>query len=470
MTQGAARPGRCGLLGRIAMILMLGAAALPAAAQDAKCRNPDPASFDEVFACMSSVRYEKGMAKGRNAFEANIGSSTCQGIALKYLHAVRGSSPIREELAKLLPSCRIFAQAVEAFTGKSAFWATCTDYPGKFDPGHMRACLTEFVPRFYGGNRAPGQVKGCQGILEDYERALLAASGVTIEGRALRHKLPPGYVRPSCEAVADIFAATAQPFRPALAQGPAPRPHLIRTASASSWKQCLGFRPDNAVAHVAQCLGNDIARTSDCRSVRQLYEEKLQQAYGGELPPDYVTIPCAQLNAVLEEHQRRLAAARMQTPANEGAAIGRQIDTGRQASWGDMAAAAIDFRGFLAHLAVMGAFLFIAVRMIRSGAWRPTLQSRRFIFSPWMKKLQGFVQLGLLVFGIFFLEPEWNWAWLAGAVAAGLVVLLITQLMLLFGVFRPAGGLIVGAVGEEPPAPRPTAPRPPAPGQGDGWL
>ncbi len=312
MSNWIAKLGSAGLSRHIILVLMLAAAALPALAQDGSCRNPDPTSFDQVLACMSSLRYEKGMAKGQNVFENNIGTRPCMSIAGTYLQGVQGPGPMRgDETSRLLPSCAIFAQAVEAFTGKPADWSACTNYPGKFDAGHMRACLTQFVPSYYGGKRAPGAVGGCQGILDDYERALLRAS-VSIEGRYMRNTLPPGYVRPSCEAVADIFATTARPSPPSLAQSSPLRPHLIQTETTSAWKQCLGYTPDAVAAHIAQCLGEASGRENSCINLRRLYETKLREAYGGGLPPGYVLAPCASLMATLEAKQRRLAEAREQ--------------------------------------------------------------------------------------------------------------------------------------------------------------
>lgn len=296
---------------RSALILLLAAASFPASGQDGSCRNPDPTSFDQVFACMSSFRYGKGAAKDVNVFENNIGTANCRSIAGRYLQALQTSGVARDEAFRLLPKCAIFAQAVEAFSGKPAYWSACTDYPGKFDPDHMRACVTRFVPGYYGGKRAPGAVGGCQGILEDYERGLMAAN-LEVEGRRLsgNNKLPPGYVRPSCETVADILAATTPGARLALAQSQIFQPHIILTAGTASWTQCLGYTPAGVAAHIAQCLGEDIGTARECIGLRRRYETKLKEAYGGGLPPGYVAAPCGPLMAVIEEKQRRVAEAR----------------------------------------------------------------------------------------------------------------------------------------------------------------
>jgi len=461
---------RAGLSGRrMGLALILAATPVHALAQDARCKNHDPKSFEQVFACMSSFRYEKGAMKGRNVFENNIGTSSCKSIAIRYLQAVQGPGPMRgDETSRLLPSCAIFAQAVEAFTGKPAYWSACTNYPGKFDAGHMRACLTQFVPNYYGGSRAPGAVRGCQGILEDYERALLDAS-VSIEGRYMRNPLPPGYVRPDCETVADIFAATARQGRPALAQGPPLRAHFIRTASTSAWKQCLGYTPGGVVPHVSQCVGDEIARANDCRSLRQIYERKLQEAYGGAFPSDYITVPCSQLAGILEE-RRLVVAARAEAlaRANKPGPGVQTVQTG--VTWLAILAAFMDFRAFFGHLTVMIAFLIVAWWMIRSGSWWPPVQNRRYIFSPQTRNLHGIIQLCLLGYGIVFSGPGWNWTWLVGAFAAGLAGVIITQIMFFFGLFGSARVIVVGEVGEAPPAPRTRAPRPPAPGQDGGWF
>jgi len=328
-----AKLGSAGFSRRIILVLMLAAAVLPALAQDGSCRNPDPTSFDQVIACMSSLRYEKGMAKGKNVFENNIGTSPCRSIAGTYLQGVQGPGPMRgDETSRLLPSCAIFAQAVEAFTGKPADWSACTDYPGKFDAGHMRACLTQFVPSYYGGTRTPGAVGGCQGILDDYERALLRAS-VSIEGRYWRNTLPPGYVRPSCEAVADIFTTTARPSPPSPAESPPLRAHLNGTARTSAWNQCLGYTQEGVAGHIAQCLGEATGLEKSCIGLRRLYETKLREAYGGGLPPGYVLAPCAPLMATLEAKQRRLAEAREQArklAAEQAEARRAQEDSMRQ--------------------------------------------------------------------------------------------------------------------------------------------
>lgn len=199
-----------------------------ARAQSADCGHPDPANFDQVFACMSSLHFG-GQGQGANVF-VQSGITSCNAAAHQYASALRKSRVSPQEIHQLIPSCDFLAKGMEQLKGAPPAWSACTGYPGHFDPAHMKACLDRFLPGYYGGRRSLQSLNGCADATQQYELALRDATIVTTD-RSMTATLPQGYQKPDCAVVAG----------------------MIGKGSA-----CLNYAPN--AAHVQQCLGADAIR------------------------------------------------------------------------------------------------------------------------------------------------------------------------------------------------------------------
>ncbi|GJH22780.1 hypothetical protein CBA19CS22_39580 [Caballeronia novacaledonica] len=244
----------------------------PATAQTSNCGTPDPRNFDQVYACMSSAHYGSG-DNGQNFFAAGLLNTSCQSIAMKYAAVMRRAGAKQDEAVELVPSCPMFARVAEAMAGKPPYWASCTDYPGHFDPAHMKACLTRYLPDYR--RSSLDRIQGCAGAVAEYEHALRSAT--IIKGRTITEGLPTGYARPDCQAVAAVIG--------------------------NKGAECSAYAP--TLDHARQCVGATGTRISDCLGLRQTYETKLREAYGGVLPPGYAPLTCQQLDPLLAEIKRR---------------------------------------------------------------------------------------------------------------------------------------------------------------------
>jgi hypothetical protein len=255
----------------------------PAKAQGStNCIRPDPANYDQVYACMSSAHYGNQQT-GPNFFTQNMVVSSCQALAMKYAAVMTRAGASREEAIELVPSCAMLAKVTEAMVGKAPMWGACTDYPGHFDAGHMKACLTEFLPLY---NRSSlDHVPSCQVAVVEYETAL--KNSTIVKGRTIANGLPDGYARPTCQDVAAVIG--------------------------NKGAECQAYAP--TIEHVRQCLAGVADRISDCMALRQTYETKLRQSYGGVLPSGYTPLTCQQLDPILAEVKRKQEEARQQAIA-----------------------------------------------------------------------------------------------------------------------------------------------------------
>lgn len=262
-------------------------AAPPSPAQAARrdeppeaCRGVDYTSAESVFRCMGAMTHPGGNI---NIFVNNIRTSDCTTIGRTFIsRAVPGV--LYREVDK--PSCAVFAQTVEMLIGTPAAWAGCTGYPGAEPAAHLKACLSTFIPQWYGASRA-SRPSDCATLRGDYERGLRAASDM--------NKLPDGYTPPACRA---LFAAVGGTG----ADGGEPE-----------WAACENYDPAKVGEHVIACLGAEparLARYDSCPQVRQDYEAGLKAAYG-HLPPEYSFLSCADAAPLLaraDEERARVAA------------------------------------------------------------------------------------------------------------------------------------------------------------------
>lgn len=376
---------------RIVLLLFF---CFPAVAQiSASCGHPDPNNYDQVFACMSSYRYG-GLAGGRNVFEAT-GMTSCTDVSVNYFNALKKSGLSPEDALALTPSCDFLARGLEAITGKPTFWAACAHYPGHFDPNHMQACLTQFLPGYYGDNRTLASLHGCADAIREYELGLTSAyQGKTDLG--FGRGLPPGYEKPDCQQVIALIGG----------QGSA----------------CLAYQP--GIPHLQQCLGPEVAQFTDCIPLRQRYEQKLREAYGGTLPPNYTMLACEQLAGLTDANKATLAARRAEAMRRQQELLARQ-QSAQGPSWNGTGGTsgllktlffswlgAPFFFALLVHGGISVWALLYAGRQIRSGNWNVV---GNFLTAAVYERL--FRWKLLFVQGVVLLAGWWftHWPWLVGA-------------------------------------------------------
>ncbi|WP_432696162.1 peptidoglycan-binding protein [Marinobacterium sp. YM272] len=276
----------------------------------APCVGTDPTDFDQVFACMSSARWSRGMSAGRNRFEGNIATSSCSTIARTYAAVLNEKAGITRAQAKQqMPGCDIFARATREISGKEAYWEACIGYGRQSAEAHLSRCLQGYVKGYFGSENAlTEKVTGCASALSYYERGVRAASA---DGQ-----LPPGYQRPDCQLVFASLGGKNEVAR--VVQG------------------CAGYSPETMAEHVNRCIGPEIplARLHTCAEVRRVYEGLLVEAHGG-LPANYIMMPCSAAAPVLAradaereqiaERQRKAAIAEQKRRAEIEAARNRSL-------------------------------------------------------------------------------------------------------------------------------------------------
>jgi hypothetical protein len=388
--------------------------------QTANCPRPDPNKFDEVFACMSSMRFT-GQAGGTNVF-IRLAVTDCNSAAHLYASALQksGVQPYQDAVS-LVPSCEMLAKGMQELKGKAPYWSACTNYPGKFDPGHMKACLESFLPGYYGGQKTMASLAGCAEVTQQYEIALRSAT-VSKERSLLSSALPDGYEKPDCAVVASMFAGKGS--------------------------ACLEYQP--TVAHLQKCLSADINRYPTCIEMRTAYESKVRQAYGGPFPPGYAALTCSQLSGLVAdavaaqaklkadaaEAARRQAALQRQGSAKASSAIG----TGSTGSltgngwigwlWGYLGMPFL--YGLIVHGIVAIGALIYASQKARTGQWIHVLSLVAGAFTRPFAVAMMAVHGILIAIGIFLTA----WQWAVGAVAAILLGRLLAFVMWMFGLFK----------------------------------
>ncbi len=340
------------------LFLLAASAADPAWAQGDACAAVDPESYDQVYACLSSLQ----RSDGRTMAHGNLDTAPCRTVIARYRGAVRGHGVrlrSREPRAKsepLYPSCAVLARVVQDMTGKAAYWSGCLDY-GSLPPAeHLRQCLKIVLPGYYGVGQGRGaqRLRGCGEVLGAYETGLRAAMP--------DNGLPPGYSRPDCQLAADFLAqpwdkASVVPPAPAPSSAPPPvppapsnpaqdppaaaspsaapatatpapvsppaRPRPLPGTGQPQWADCLNYDPDNLPAHLRACLGTgrEMRRMHECREVQAAYMAKLKQAYG-RLPENHIVLPCSVADGYL-------AVFRAEEEAEKQAALERKKEQER---------------------------------------------------------------------------------------------------------------------------------------------
>jgi hypothetical protein len=388
-------------------------------AQSADCGHPDPTNFDQVFACMSSLHFG-GQGQGPNVF-VQSGITSCSAAAHQYSSALRKSRVSPQEIPDLIPSCDVLAKGMAQLKGAPPAWSACTDYPGHFDAAHMKACLDRFLPGYYGGRRSLQSLNGCADATQQYELALKAAT--IAKDRTMSVILPEGYQKPDCAVVAG----------------------MIGKGSA-----CLNYEP--SAGHVQQCLGADFVHYPSCIAMRQVYETKLRQAYGGGFPPNYAALTCDQLAGLVgqatavqaqiraqqvEQQQRNAAEAqRRRNEARNLGGLGGLFGAGFAGGgligwlWGFLGAPFL--WGAIVHGAVVIGSLLYASRQARSGRWVHVVSMLSGVFTRAFSLTMMGVHGALIAIGIALT----GWPWVAGAVLAIIFGKVAAVAMWMFGMFR----------------------------------
>lgn len=239
------------------------------------CLDADPTSFDEVFKCMSGIRYPDGTSQ----FSRDMESRDCTKIWIVYRQGLIEAGVPQSAVDDHKPSCDIFAQAIWEIAGKPGYWANCLGYQGT-NKKHVKQCLEGFIPYYYGNNgtkeQALKQAGDCNKLKRDYKRALIAASTT--------NSLPKGYKPLNCEMANNLLAAW--------------NPQVER-----SMQGCQGYNPDAVAPHLEQCLAMNrmqLATLKNCIQVRDLYEDKLRKT-SGSLPASYTLLRCSDTKAILTE-------------------------------------------------------------------------------------------------------------------------------------------------------------------------
>lgn len=443
------------IIRRMLVVAALAMCSMDVHAQKADCGRPDPTNFDQVFACMSSLHFGS-QGQGPNVF-VQAGVTNCSAAAHHYASALRQSHISPQEIPDLIPSCDLLAKGMAQLKGSPPAWSTCTGYPGHFDPAHMKACLDRFLPGHYGGSRSMQSLAGCADATQQYELALRYAT--IAKDRTMMGILPPGYQKPDCAIVAGMVGKGSP---------------------------CLNY--EATAQHIQQCLGAAALSLPDCSLMRQTYETKLRQAYGGGLPPGYAALTCDQLGDLVGQakaaqaqiraqqvERQRLAAAeakRRRDAARNLDGLGAGIAGGGGVIallWSYLGAAFV--WGLVVHGAVVIASLIYASQQARAGRWIHVISGliRLFtggVFTRSFSLILMVVHAALIALGIYLT----SWPWAVGAIAAIGIGKMIAIGMWMTGMFQNPP-VPVGKV-ERPGAviqPGPSTTPAPDPNRTDTW-
>lgn len=286
----------------------------PALATVADCAGTDRSDVESVWRCMASYRAAPG---GQNLFANTIGHSDCGSLSSQYLDALRKSGLRfrRKEQVGLLPTCKTFAKAVQKFTGEPPWWNACLGTP---DTGeHLKKCLLATAKGYYG--RKLETLGGCEGLVKAYGLGLKSASNFRQMG--VSHKDAQLFYGAALQGL------DCGKFQ-AILQTEAPK-------AAAAWGPCMNYAQDKEAAHVTACIGNRTIGLTDCRKVRNLYEQKLKAANGGIFPPGYVAMNCKSAEAVIQAELQRMAEARKKHEEEMAALRAAQAQRAN-VSWGDV--------------------------------------------------------------------------------------------------------------------------------------
>lgn len=279
----------------------------------ADCAGADPASFEDVYRCLSSLRATR---TGQRTLSGNLAGSECRTLRVMYQNALKASVPrppssegragmkryrdmqsriMRDE--SLLPSCEMLARVSKEITGQEAFWSGCLGWSTTSADEHLTQCLDTISA---GSRLMPARPQGCGEVLATYERGMRAADP---GGR-----LPDQFRKPDCRLAADYLASRkpeeVAPKRPRPVRPPAVVLAPAKPGEQPKWAQCVDYDPSRVSQHLKACLGAgpELVRFTDCRDVRAAYEARLMQAYG-RLPDAYVILPCSEADVILAAAQ-----------------------------------------------------------------------------------------------------------------------------------------------------------------------
>ncbi len=265
-----------------------------------------------LFALLMPGRPEAGTTE--------LSQATCEEIL---------GSTLADDLAERdKVNCETAATAVTHVTGIAPFWTGCLGWNEMGREAHAARCL---LMSALTRNSAPET--GCEQLRARYERGLQAASP--------NSELPGEYAH-GCDLL-DTAALTWQ-------------------TSRSDWLRCQGYTRKAELAHMANCIAEDLrdraGKRVDCATLRGLYESRLVAALGA-LPAPYRPTPCPKLDRIISdldaladkaEAERRVAAsiaAEIRSKAaemrSERAAVGLAIMIGALVAAG--AAGGVDTSG-----------------------------------------------------------------------------------------------------------------------------
>lgn len=384
----------------ILWLLLIGVGVLTPNAVEARtadCGRPDPNKFDEVFQCMVSLQH----GNQSKVFERSA-ITDCRSAVVNYSYALQRSGIAKNEIPAFVPSCAMLAKGIEQIRGISQEWAKCTNYPRQFDAAHMKACLAEFVPKHYRDKQRLERLGGCADATREYETALKAGTP--------DRKLPEKYEKPDCAAVASVIGNKGQ--------------------------ECLDYSP--GTEHLQKCLGVASNRFTQCPALRNAYEQKLRQAYGGDLPPGYSPMTCdetAPVTAAAKEHveQRKVEVKKEQQQARAQIAQIRNANASKS-TWEWVSTGFIGpviSKAFIVHFAIIFMSISYARRQAINGKDLRIPLTFMGCFDRQTHQVRGFAMMIVALWGIW----QTSMQWLVGMVLAWIVGTIITISMFKRGMF-----------------------------------
>ena len=268
----------------------------------------------------------------------------------------------------------------------------------------MESCLDSFLPSYYRNNRRLDALGGCIDMTREYELALKSATPDL--------SLPAGYEKPDCTAVAGL--------------------------TGGKGLECLDYQP--GTEHLQKCLGVASTRYTQCPALRNAYEQKLRQAYGGGLPPSYAPMTCDEAapitDAAVAQAETQKTEVRKEQQQTRAAIAQIQATNASRSSWKwwttDLVTR-VTVTAFILYLAIyLSSIFYEGQKVLRStGADIRIPLTVAGISSKQTQFLQAAISLSLIGFGILLTDMTW----MIGTVAAWIVWFIIATRMLRQGKF-----------------------------------